>query len=152
MRDWQRSNWEKKEVPPFEHLLEFLNLQVRDTENSVPDVVKKHPMASSPGKRTTKFYTASVEDTWVACKNDYLTLYGCKSFVALLPDKRIRLVRDSHLCNNCLHMAKQCPSSQKCRKCRRSHHSLLHKDWIKKPSQSGNPCSLQRLDKILRLL
>ena len=34
-------------------------------------------------------------------------------------------------------MAKQCPSSQKSKKCRGSHHSLLHKDWTKKPSMYG---------------
>ena len=41
-RDWQRSSQESK-VPPFEELLDFLNLQARDTENSVRDVVKKVP-------------------------------------------------------------------------------------------------------------
>ena len=126
-------------MPPFEDLLDFLDLQARDTENSVRDVVKKRPTASNPGKRTTRSYTASVEDHCVACKNDHHPLYGCKSFVALSPDKRMQLVRDSRLCMNCLksgRMAKQCPSSQKCKKCQGSHHSLLHKDWTKKPSRS----------------
>ena len=51
----------------------------------------------------------------------------------------MQLIRDSHLCINCLksgHMVKQCPSSQKYEKCRESHHSLLDKDWTKKPSRS----------------
>ena len=118
-------------MPPFEVLLDFVALQARDTENSIRDVVKKHPTASNPGKRTTRSYTASVEDSCVACKNDYHPLYGSKSFVALSPKKRMQLVWDSHLCINCLKsgpMANQCPSSQKCTKCRASHHSLLHKD------------------------
>ena len=34
MRDWQHSSQEHREVPPFEDLLDFLALQVRDTENS----------------------------------------------------------------------------------------------------------------------
>ena len=51
MRDWQCSTREHKEVPPFEDLLNFLDLQARDTVNSVHDVVNKHPTASNPGKK-----------------------------------------------------------------------------------------------------
>ena len=87
MRDWQSSTRENKEVPPVEDLLDFLDLQARDTENSIRDVVKKRPTASTPDKRTTQSYTASVEDSCVACKSDYHPLYGCKSFVALSLDK-----------------------------------------------------------------
>ena len=102
MRDWQRTTRENKEVPIFEDLLDFLDMQAHDTENSVRDVEKKRPTASNPGKRTTKSYTASVDDSCVACKNDYHPLYGCKLFIALLPDKRMQLVQDSRLCTNCL--------------------------------------------------
>ena len=102
MWDWQRSTGEKKEVPAFKDLLDFLYLQANDTENSVRDVVKKRPKESNPGKKTIKFYTAVVEDTCVVCKNDYHPLYECKLFVAISPDKRMQLVRDSHLCINCL--------------------------------------------------
>ena len=45
MSDWQRSSRTKKEVPPFEDLLDFLDLQANDMENSVRDVVNKHPTA-----------------------------------------------------------------------------------------------------------
>ena len=84
-------------MPPFEHLLDFLDLQAHDNEKSIPDVVKKRPTTSNPCKRTTKSYTASVEDSCVACKNDYHPLYGYKSFVSLSPDKRMQLVQDSRL-------------------------------------------------------
>ena len=82
MRDWQRSTREHREVPPLEDLLNFLNLQARDTKNSVRDVVKKRPTASNPGKKTIRSYTASVEDNCVACKNDNHHLYGYKVFIA----------------------------------------------------------------------
>ena len=127
-------------MPPFEDLLDFLDLQACDTENSVHDVVNKSPTTSNPGKRMTKSYKASVEDTCVACNKDYYPLYGCKSFIALLPDKRMELVRENRLCMNCLksgHFTNQCPFSQKCKKCRRSHHPLLHKDWTEKPFRCG---------------
>ena len=85
MRDRQRSSREHKEVPPFADLLDFIDLQVSDTENSVRDVVEKHPTASYPGKRMTKSYTPSVEDICMACKKDNHPLYGCKSSIALSP-------------------------------------------------------------------
>ena len=71
MKDWQRSTRENKEVSPIEDLLDFLDLQARETENSVRHLVKKRTTASNPGKRTTKSYMASVEDACVVCKNDY---------------------------------------------------------------------------------
>ena len=89
-------------MPPFDDLLDFLDLQAHHTENSVCDVVNKRLTTSNPGKRTTKSFMASVEDICVACKNDYHPLYGCKSFVALSPDKRMQLVWDSRPCINCL--------------------------------------------------
>ena len=88
MRGWQRSTREHREVPPFEYLLDFLGMQARDTKNSVRDVVEERPTASNPGKKMTKSYTASVDDTCVSCKEDNCPLYGRKSFIALLPDKR----------------------------------------------------------------
>ena len=87
MIDWQRSSQEHKEVPPYSDLLDFINLQARDSENSLRDVVKKPPTTSYPDKRTTKSYTASMEGNCVACKKDNHPLYGCKSFIALSPNK-----------------------------------------------------------------
>ena len=52
MRYWQRFNRGHKKVPPFEDLLDFLDLQARDTENSMRDVVKKCLTASNPGKKS----------------------------------------------------------------------------------------------------
>ena len=42
MSNWQHSSRENREVPPFEDLVDFLDLQASDTENSVNDVVKKN--------------------------------------------------------------------------------------------------------------
>ena len=55
MRDWQHSTQEYTEVPPFEDLLNLLDLQARDTENSVHDVVKEtsHSIKSWHTRMTT---------------------------------------------------------------------------------------------------
>ena len=87
MRDWQHSTREDREVPPFEDLVNFLQLQARDAKNGMCDVVKKHPTASNPGNKTTRSYTVGKEDSCVACKNDNHALYGCKAFIDCLPTR-----------------------------------------------------------------
>ena len=60
MRDWQHSSREHKKVPAYSDLLDFIDLQARDSENSVHDVVKKCPTTPYPDKTTAKSYTSSV--------------------------------------------------------------------------------------------
>ena len=50
MKDWQHSTWEHSEVPPCSDLLDFIDLQASDSENSLHDVVKKCPTALYPDK------------------------------------------------------------------------------------------------------
>ena len=88
MKDWQCSNREHKEVPPCSDQLDFIDLQACDSENSVRDVAKKGPTASYPGKKTTKSYMVSMEDSCMACNKDNHSLYGCNTFIALSPNKR----------------------------------------------------------------
>ena len=77
IKEWERYNRDQK-TPPYTEVLKFLDLQAQDTENIViRDDVRK--------QLVTKTYTASMEDTCVACKKDNHSLYGCKSFIALSP-------------------------------------------------------------------
>ncbi len=44
-------------------------------------------------------------------------------------DSKIALLKDKKLCMNCLssgHFIKNCKSIHRCKKCQRSHHTLLH--------------------------
>ena len=88
MRDWQRSSWEHNEVPPCSDLLDFIDLQACDSENSLRAIVKKCPPATHPDKTTTKSYMTSVEDNCVVCKRDNDPLYVPKTFIVLSPEKR----------------------------------------------------------------
>ena len=65
IRGWQHSSREHKEVPPCSDLLEVVDLQARESESSLRDVVKKRSTNSYPDKRTTNFYMVCMEDNCV---------------------------------------------------------------------------------------
>ena len=92
MRDWQHSSREPREVPPFEDLLDFLNLQACDMKNNVRDIVKNSPTESNLGKRTTRSYTASVEDC-VSCKKDNHPFRGASHSLHYRPTRKWSLSR-----------------------------------------------------------
>ena len=63
------------------------------------------------------------------CKVNKHPLYSCPSFKALPIDRRVVMARESDVCFNCLntgHLQAQCLSIQRCQKCQRPHHTLLH--------------------------
>ena len=67
----------------------------------------------------------------VACKKANHPLYSCKSFQAIMQERKIGMVKDSKLCIICLgseNFVKECLSFQRCEKCHQPHHSLLHID------------------------
>ena len=58
-------------------------------------------------------------------------LFTCPEFRAKPRDKMVHILRSNGLCLNCLkpgHFVKNCPSSNRCKKCQRSHHTLIHED------------------------
>ena len=63
------------------------------------------------------------------CKSGKHYLYACPKFKSLPHEEMMSILRSNHLCMNCLkhgHFASKCPSNQKCRKCQKPHHTLLH--------------------------
>ena len=65
------------------------------------------------------------------CKPEKHPLNICPKWLGLSVDQRLTQVRDKKLCANCLapgHATKDCKSSYRCRECRQSHHTTIHKD------------------------
>ena len=63
------------------------------------------------------------------CKRDTHPLYNCREFQTLLRDERWAFIKKNGCCMNCLkagHMANKCRSPQSCRKCGKTHYTLLH--------------------------
>lgn len=63
------------------------------------------------------------------CKRSRHVLHKCSDFSKLKASDRLRLVLKLKRCTNCLapdHDFRQCLSTNRCRECKKDHHSLLH--------------------------
>ena len=121
---WQNHSKDQKEVPPYTHLLEFIDLRARASENITLEVDRKYDSKKS----AVRSYVADVQETCVACKAKH-PLHKCKEFCTMPHDRKMTIVKKNALCLNCLrpgHFLKDCPTEQRCKDCRKPHHSLMH--------------------------
>ncbi len=136
--EWQKFSQESESVPHYSKLLEFLDLRAQASETSVSETRKTprnetHPSKKSAfGKGATSF-AASVSSqpfaTCALCKPEKHPLYACPRFKSMSHDKMLDTIRSNGLCMNCLkpgHVSKQCGSLNRCRKCQKPHHTLIH--------------------------
>ena len=145
MREWQKFCRDCESVPPYSALLKFLDLEARGAENTVGDGERRRAV-TTPGKKTISrpSYAVNIDETCVGCKKAGHPFNTCKTFQALSHERKMGVVKDNKLCINCLgsgHFVKECPSSQRCKKCHRSHHSWLHiesKSEDRKAAKSGS--------------
>ena len=139
MFEWQKYSQDSPTVPHFSSLLQFLNLRAQATESW-----KSRPTSRQvPSFATT---VTTVSDTCPVCKASTLhPLYSCSRFKTLPHEQMTSVVRENGFCMNCLrpgHFARQCTSTQKCRRCQRPHHTLLHLE-VKTPKPPTHPAPLQ---------
>lgn len=65
--------------------------------------------------------------------NDSHSIFACTDFINKPLEERMKIASDKRWCFNCLktsHQLKNCKSIFTCRKCKRKHHTLLHRDNI----------------------
>uniref|UniRef100_A0A8D9BRV9 Peptidase A2 domain-containing protein n=1 Tax=Cacopsylla melanoneura TaxID=428564 RepID=A0A8D9BRV9_9HEMI len=75
------------------------------------------------------------------CKGTHL-IFNCESFKSLPIAERVTKAQTLRLCNNCLsphHKKGTCKSRFSCSKCKKRHHTLLHKNFS--PNSKGNTSS-----------
>ena len=134
MFEWQKHSQESSAVPHFTTLLEFINLRAQASESVTPDLHKKRSFQASPTLRgftprpVTKLM-AAVDETCMVCKSGKHPLYGCHKFKSLPHHRMVSTLKSNGLCLNCLkpgHFVRECTSTNRCRKCQRPHHTLLH--------------------------
>lgn len=67
----------------------------------------------------------------------------------------VSMIRDNELCMNCLkpgHFSKQCGSNNRCRKCQKLHHTLIHSDARgSSQSEQSAPVAIQQDNTIVIL-
>ena len=132
MFEWQWHTQDSNTVPDFDDLLEFLDLRAWAGKNAAWEGERRRQAPPLERKAVTRpSYTASVKEYCLACKKARHPLYGCKVFYDLPHAQKMNIVRNNGLCLNCLrpgHFINQCSSTQKCKRCQKPHHSLLHID------------------------
>ena len=144
--EWQKQSQSSTDVPDFHELLDFLNLHAQASETSVTG--KKaykeeahHAKRSQHGKFVTSFVAnAGNEANCFVCKTDQHPLYCCTKFKSLPHDRMLSTLKDNNICINCMrpgHFVRQCRSLSRCKKCQKSHHTLLHLDTANEGTPAG---------------
>ena len=134
MFEWQKFSQDATEVPHYKKLLEFLNLHAQASESSVTEHGKKSKYEVSSGKKPSKPIasfagTASPVAKCFVCDSGKHPLYVCPKFKSFPRDRMMSTLKGHNSCINCLragHFVNQCKSLQRCRKCQKPHHTLLH--------------------------
>ena len=74
-------------------------------------------------------YVINTDDLCTICKAEKHLLFARGLFQALAHDKKMTHIEKNGLYLYCLrtgHLARQCTNGQRCKRCRRPHHTLLH--------------------------
>ena len=135
MFEWQKASQDSTDVPHYTKVLAFLNLRAQASETCSNDS-KRHARFEEKrsNQRVITSFAANASDTapnCSLCKGQRHPLYACPQFKSLTHDRMLSMVRTHNLCLNCLrpgHMSKSCGSNNRCRRCQKPHHTLLHNE------------------------
>ena len=75
------------------------------------------------------------------CQQDH-PLRTCQKFNNMTIQRKLKIVKKHNYCRNCLaysHVLARCRSSERCRLCRRTHHTLLHQEIVSTARNKGRP-------------
>ncbi len=129
--EWQKHSQAQSKVPHYQDLLDFINLRAQASESPSQQHLKRTNKADTKRFPKVTTYAASYESgaKCISCKSENHPLYVCPTFRAMSHDNKIALLKEKKLCMNCLnggHFIKSCKSIHRCKRCQRSHHTLLH--------------------------
>lgn len=134
-----REEWEKQlepeSVPKYAELSAFLERRFRTVESlKLVGGATSETSAKVQKLYGSKFNSSQTSNTRAkcsACNNSFHSLMVCEVFKSMSMSNRWAFANAKKLCRNCLatgHLIKDCRSSGRCFKCKRSHHTLLHRD------------------------
>ena len=135
---WQKHNQSEVDVVSYTDLLKFINLRAQATKTLISDPGQQRRVYTWVNfiveivKHTSQAsFTVGANGNCVICKADKHPLYFWPTFKAMPRERMVSALRANNLCLNCLkpgHFARQCTSAHKCKKCQRTHHTLIHDD------------------------
>ncbi|XP_075150761.1 uncharacterized protein LOC142224870 [Haematobia irritans] len=144
---WEQSVQNKKDIPKWSALNEFLSSRFQTLEtvteinhqHNMKKSTLSHPTSRNPNSSISKRINSnhakvsSASPTNITCNlcpNDLHPIRKCPKFLGMSVDERFTCIRSLNMCINCFsrgHSVKKCNSSYSCRFCRKRHHSLLHR-------------------------
>jgi len=131
VKEWETSRTDVT-IPTFKQLTDFLSKRCQALEaiSNKSITARTNPDVSNSSQKA-KLHSAHIatsNQSCIHCKNKHF-IFQCESFRKLPVEKRVEIIRNAHLCINCLrsrnHQAKNCTASL-CRKCGKPHNTLLH--------------------------
>ena len=112
MFEWQKYSQKSENIPPYDDLLEFLNLRAQATESSLLEHSNRRMKHDTPQSRKNLAgggpvlsYIAGAEFTpnkCVVCRSEKHPLYACSKFRGMPHDDMVSALRANGLCMNCL--------------------------------------------------
>ncbi|XP_044583482.1 uncharacterized protein LOC123264315 [Cotesia glomerata] len=136
---WQETFTDNDTLPTFESFCEFVSNfafrlsthkpdKHRDSDHSSKRRRNEHSNNNLKKQKTDTPVRALVTTASSACPccKHLHPLYKCYTFNALTVGERIKFVKSSKLCNNCLRVHKGTCTSSRCRVCKKFHHTTLH--------------------------
>lgn len=131
-----------RELQSMADLLKFLDVRFQAHEvigkQTNEGKIQSRPNSTVRKERNTMVVVAPNEGKCEYCNGVNHPLYNCEKFKGLSVEEKRKSVIDLGACFNCLrkgHSSFRCRSNG-CSRCRRKHHTLLHQDWTKQPTES----------------
>ena len=100
-----------------------------------------NPQPSTQTQPTNKTTNSSPQEqskpSCAICDQEHY-VHQCEKFTKMSIDDRQKAVQENNLCFNCLkkgHSSRRCRNRYTCKECRRSHHTLLHKEREEKTEE-----------------
>lgn len=137
-REWEKSITSNNEMPLFEELEEFLEgrIQVLEALDSTKSKSTSQSTNSKSNRSNVQSFLVNTSKCQF-CQKGQHALFLCRLFKKQAVSKRREFIQSAQLCFNCLKA--DCPSALRCRKCERSHHTMLHLADSSSPNNKASP-------------
>lgn len=127
-RKWFENSRDETE-PSIDMFLKFLDQRCEELELGSK---KSKQYMGKQHTSTTMVTTNNPKSCYKCNANDHI-LMKCPQFLSLTIDQRRSFVKVNNLCFNCLskgHSSYDCKSGNRCKTCKRKHHTLTHQSSV----------------------
>ncbi|GFV78772.1 integrase catalytic domain-containing protein [Trichonephila clavipes] len=131
-RGWWERSLDNEKIPSLSELLQFLSNHARSL------MTEGYGVKRNISNKKVTLVASGFQLHCSYCQSNH-NLNKCDAFQNLSVQKRVNFVKSNNICFNCLtkfHRKSACKSTNKCRKCGKSHHTLLHFMTPSEPNSS----------------